>query len=487
MYKTVWTKRGWERRAEVYTDVRPKVSRWVNHNQNDYISSKEMKLIKETDEAIQTEGKLSAIDKLPGTLKDLLYHSHVWYIRNNKLFKAVDEITQAKEYDNWGIDLTERDKDERSSLVRRLLEDTGQIQPDDDLLDSCSADLPDGTVSLAPAIDYNASIEDFEEDDDCDDDIYVPNRTESVPTFDEQVLSDLREGHTEEEIEKLITPELTYSLNSPYTGFGYITPRRQYSYIHQDIVSPATEAAYERETFFHDVMAEAKDMDSSESLGTGKNYISKVQIAFPSSRKIEIVKHTGMYGRIAGMYQHDKELVLSWTEEARQAARADFIRKYRSKCQDEEKLRMLLWVNFDSRESDSTPAIYNEAGKLVREGIKFKDSQWYRDRTEALQDLFLRREHWDAIYAQLETQRKRIQLNFHPTEEHKATMELLRKWFRHIKDLDDLGRYRHWASSQIPYISIEDEHKWWKACLKLKTTLPKEDIDNEPGQVAQKA
>lgn len=573
--KRTWTKHGWQTRQLTNEDVRC----WEASRKHGCTTSgefrgqnSEMQLIQDAHNEVMYGSVGLKIDELPAVLRMIVEDSDTWHVIGTKLFKTVDPINQVKEFGIWGSDTSDADADvlaEQPSVSRLFLEDskvlsTGALTENiTDILGGVSdsyeiKESPLGTrvnidvSSIAITQDLtlldNTVLEDIENIDTTSDGELVHHQDPrmtciGMPEISDEMIGKLRgikeeysqllsktSGDKELEMLKLLYEQaldrefssvLTTSLNSPYCGHGYSPPRRMYSFIDTPRSSDLTEAAEERKEFFFEMYGEAASCDSMNDLfgplvrdpKTGKNH-----------------RPGGFMGKIRSMYGHDKELAQLWsifdktdkdgnvTEQSEfNIQRAAFIRKWRDEERgDEEKLRTAVWAWFD-RVAQTIPEVRDENGRITKPSRKYRDSIWRQRRTRALKDLHLTRKQWDSVYEMVGIARQRINGELKKRDE---TLELLRKHFKRINNLQDLRSYMKWAekrrflkklqfdgwtkktngefaldkdneripklrseptyklkndkydgSSKLDRISVYDEWKWRKSCAKKRRFL----------------
>jgi hypothetical protein len=468
-----------------------------------------MSLVQEAHNAIQVEPIGSKLDELPGPLRDIVSQPDEWHIVNNKLFRVVDEITQVVERKHWGSDKDDADADPLATpdtTSRLFLEELGLVYPEatsteiTDILGSAAAadggyqvyDTSQGTrvdvdpshISIVPGGAF------FDEDVEAgysghDHNEIVMQRglktfTANMPDLPDEAYAKLAEIKDEydaliarvkddkelellyvmfeQALDRVINPYLTLALNSPYCGRGYSAPQREHIFINTPQVFPASEAADERERFFYQLIGEAGSCSNWNDL-FGPRLTTRT-VGPDGNDLISTTRPGGFFGKVRGMYAHDKELSNKWglvdrydkdgnlvQESAFTKERKQFIRQYREQNKgDEEALRIAVWVWFD-RIAGEIPAVY-DGDELVQPRRRFRDSIWRQRRTKALQDLFLKRRHWDAIYDMLGVVKQRLQLSKNPTEERRDTLKKLAKYFRKVQSLSDLKRYMAWAQKR---------------------------------------
>jgi hypothetical protein len=267
---------------------------------------------------------------------------------------------------------------------------------------------------------------------------WMPKIAAAVTEEDKEITSLIMD----QALDRVLEQELANRIDSPWLGYQYSPPRRKHVFIQLGSESYLTVSAEERKTLFFKLFSEASSCKSNSDL-YGEN------------------RDGGFYGKIREHYAHDRDLAKDWSIDnftdkekvvhisAFNAARQNFIDVWRNEGKtDEEKLRKVLYVFFD-RVAGEYPAVYKD-GQLVRSGRKERDSHWRVQRTEALRDLFLTKNQWNAIYQMLNLVKKRISLNTYSTDDSRQASEILHKNFERINNLSDLSAYKQWAT----------KHKW---------------------------
>jgi len=551
-----WTRNGWVRRVKEQ-DVRRGLRARISCNNDvdwDQQSRGEMNLIQDVHNGIMYGPVGHLIDDLAGPLRDLMQSPYTWHIVNTRLFKITDPETQVYKNGDWGSDENDADIDvfEASTPTSRLfLEQSGLIEPEADInkvtdilgaisdgkevLNSPNANRVDIDVSLISMVpdrpdeliidDINPEeLDDLEVSADIDDELVMrhPGGHMMIPQLDfpkevtdrvkaieneyielkSKASTDRELGlldlYYEQALDRTISGQLTYSLNSPYCGHKYRQPRRMHEFIRTPKDSAVVVAAEDRLKFFHQTFGEAATCDSMSDLH-GKAVIDDRKEANeqPNPNFGRHHRPGGFMGKIRGMYQHDKELAQAWSiydktdkdgkvtqKSAFNQAREEFIREWRDEQKgDEETLRSTLWAWFD-REAKEVEAVYDEkTSKLVSSSRRYKDSIWRQKRTRALQDLFLTRKQWDAIYTMVGIAKTRLKLTKNPTKERREVLDELAKYFKDITNLYDLRSYMQWAQDrtvtksgtvflcQLDKISFIDESKWRQSCAKKRNYL----------------
>jgi hypothetical protein len=446
---------------------------------------------------------MEVIDNLSQFDRQIYQSPDVWYLKNGKLCKVIDPISQVHEYGEWGSDSADCDPGTiKKTAVRTYLEDVGILKPTANM-NGFSIDENNGDYS--EYID-TALLDCFvtEHDGDEDEDYAIQEHSFCVPSLSQEVEAEvirlrdecysdieslsideanLRIAEFEKRAEKLISPYL--GLN--YSNIGYNAPQMRYVKIFSDTESNQTSAARDREKFFYDLVAEASDVRSKEALYG------------PMTERGDRDLTKGFFGRIHGMYEHDKEIRVSWTidnsydkdgnlvEESQfNKQRKAFIHKCRATGVDEETLRYTLWSWFDRTQKNSSP-VFDDNGNLKFQGKNQKDSIWRQQRSDAFQDLFLTRSQWNHIYKILEITKQRIILDTKPTTEQEEIVAKLKEHLKNINTLPDLERYKKWVSfrrpiymdfngkktktldfekSMLDKISFKKEHMLWSVLIK---------------------
>lgn len=474
----------------------------------------EAALLQQVQDAIQTGSPLASIDALPTPLRDMLQSPYDWHLTSGKLFRIVHPETQAKD-GQWGSDASEIDidvLDDTKSTCQLLLEQCGIIEDCDEetaadllgaLYENDNSELIDTSIYTREDTDVNYLAEN-------------PQilSTLPIPTLDKQVEDAVRAIYAEyrniteqattnkelsflrstlyKRLNELVSPYLTYPLNSPFCAHKYSPPRRQHVFIQRDVISPVIDASEERWTFFWDLFKQVLSV-TSEVGGANSLYGPYKQSG------------QGFYGLIRNMSSHDTLLKTEWsdydkidrktgviTEAALKIQKREFIRNWREDQRgDEESLRVAIWALYDRVKTKVEP-IYKD-GKLIKPGRTYKDSIWRQQRARAWTNLFLTAPQWNAIYNMLAIQKKRITLdtargyNNNADIIRKDTLKLLRKHFDTLVTISDVRRYRAWATkrdinwqsnpagkineSLIDKISIRDEHRWIQATTTKERNL----------------
>lgn len=496
--KTGWINAGWkkvpiEKEDQKFHKAKPTII-------NDIVYSfprTEMDMFQNIQNEIQFGLADVAKDNLSIPMRQLFESTDDWHItKANKLFKIVDPITQAKDGE-WGNEASDADIDileDQPTVARIYLEQSGIISSlasNRQITDLCGSICAEETIDkeiqelgLGSRVDCDTSRlsvmpgeitfgdeevnEDFELFEEAAEEEVVsfkdprmintalPSLPESVlkriedlkKELDEILLKAKDEDEKEQlfvifehAIDKEINAYLTLPLNSPLCGKGYSPPRRKHEYIDIANISEVSEAATERQKFFYDLFNEAADCSNYYDLFGNR------------------ISTHGFYGKIRGMNAHDKELSNEWSIEDREdkdgniiisalnQARQEYIKEWRTKEKgDEESLRIALWVLYDRTAGDS-PAIY-ENGKLITPRKRYKDSFWRQRRTEALQDLFLTKSQWNAIYKILGIIKNRITLNKGSSDFRMKILAKMKEYFVKVQNLSDLTSYVKWAEQR---------------------------------------
>lgn len=323
----------------------------------------------------------------------------------------------------------------------------------------------------------------------------------------------------EQALDREIGTHITTCINSPYCGHGYTTPRRRHEGILLPQVFNTEAAAEERVNFFYQLLGEASSCDSETDL-FGKWKTDPITG--------ERSRTGGFLGKIRGMYNSDKELWAKWSindhvdrktgevinRSALSIKREEFIRDWREKRKgDEEQLRIAVWVQFDRRKKTIEKEVFKK-GRTTTQTKQVKDSIWLQKRAQAFTEAFLTKKQWDSIYKMTGIIKQRLKLNRQSSEERRQTLDLLAKHFTRIDNIYDLNSYiawakhRKWVTKQTPdgfikhrdgslfknskgniipkfksvetfdfypslidRISILDESRWTKSCIKLRRHL----------------
>jgi hypothetical protein len=509
-----WSKNGWKTTEQVdptYNSPR----RRMPYQREEFESHQRgtLEFVMAAQEEISTGRYAEIIDEISQSDRQIYEASDVWYIKNGKLARIVDPITQVHEYGEWGSDNSDCDPGSSTkSAVRTFLEDAGLIKPTANLnflVDESAGDSSEMIdVAFLDNFVFDHEVNEDDEDHTCKQSLVncVPvlskeiedqvvalrdecfNRIASLSIQDAQ--QELQEF--EKKVEKLIHPYLGMN----YCSIGYRAPQMRYTKIYSDTESTQTSAAKEREKFFYDLLSEANDLRSKDDiygpvLEDGRRDLSK-----------------GFSGRIRGMYMHDKEIRATWStndvldkdgvvveESPFKRQRKAFIHTCRANGVDEETLRSLLWSWFDRSQRDTNP-VFDENGNLKTSGAKYKDSIWKQKRSAAFEELFLTKDQWGCLYKVIEIAKKRITLEVKPDKEQEDAIAKLKEHMASIKTLADLERYKRWAKFRKPItkmingkkvrsldfapsiidrIAFSKEHKWWIAVVKkeqeMKNTL----------------
>jgi hypothetical protein len=537
-----WSKNGWQKKTATeeqikqLTSLRPKVPCYDPVMEVNNSIDADVNIIQAVQSKIQTGSAHDEIDALPTNLKQLVQAEDTWYFGYNKVFKIIDPITQA--YDgNWGTDRSEGDIEvlsENKSVVRMHLEDTHAICVDNtteqyhdlmgELLETDNGEI----IHSAPLArtDFSAiGIGDEEEDyvneyneakyvvpilsDECKDKILDVTNNLKTKLQDDTICEVEREvliAKCDQEVDQIASRELCVKLDSPYCGYKYSQPRRKHEFILGGQVSELTKAAQKREEFFYTLFAEAISCNSKDTL------FGLLKETTDEHGEIKYGRPGGFVGKIRGMYNHDKELAKKWsmvdTEEELSAftkQRIAFIRELREKGKDEETIRKAVFKTFD-RTAGKIPAKYSDDGKLEFTSRSWRDSFWRQERTKALQDLFLTKAQWNAIYEMIDIQKYRIKLNFRTDEQEQKVLKALRKHYARIETIADLNNYRCWAEkrsfifkevhkeykdennkkrkrltrkintykfnkSLVDCLSVTNANRWWKSLIKKRRFL----------------
>lgn len=555
----------------------------INNDFNFKTRQPELVLIQDAHNEIMYGSIGSKLDELPQGLKLLLSDPDKWYLNknNSKLYSVCDPISQVYEYGEWGADRSDADPEvlNENPSVSRLFLEAANIIPIEastervtDILGSIAYDKEGKDLNVyespfALRMDVDISAIAIKEDshllgEECstddieasllqvDDDVIIQERQKAaalaLPEIPEETKAKIRELHRtftemvskaqneqeyniltlsyEQALDREVGTQLTTCLNSPYCGHGYSGPRRRHSIIKLPEVQDVTAAAEERVEFFHKLFGEAASCSSFMDL-FGPAIIDPItgQRSNPG----------GFMGKIRGMYAHDKDLWITWSmndfidkktgkiiyRSAFNLAREGFIREWREEEKgDEESLRIAVWVMFD-REQTSIPGIRDNKGNIIQEPKFFKDSIWRQNRTKAMEDAYLTRPQWDAIYKMIDIVKKRIKAEHPDSKTRRDTLEKLAKHFTRITNLHDLKTYMAWAQkrtflkkythdgwskmidgsvarnekgepipklraiqsyefspSMIDRVTILDEARWRKSCAKKKRHLVAREI-----------
>ena len=472
--RLVWSKKGW-RQEPIPTEEKILYSHRSTQGKDpdpeySYTISRDLELLGDVEDSIQTKGALAAIDNLPPSLRLLYEYSDVWDIRRRggklRLSKIVDPVDQVRIWGEWGIDLTEKEED-RPSVLRQFLEDSGQIDSEE-----AFEDLPNGITFEGVHRDYNTIVGNS---------IIPKSINSNAQNFEppDDILKEI-EGKGLKQVERILEPWFTYRLNSPYTNFGYIPPKRRYDYISQDIQSPTVVAAERRKDFFWDLYANISDISNPKEMGVGKYYNTPTSIC----------------QQLHNMYDQDKTLVNAWNDKIFFSERNKFIKEQEKTGISERSLQNLTWFTFDAQRATKDIIILKDKetkiiartkkGKEVTSKItEGRDSLWQIDKTKAFEDLHLTKSQWHLIYQLLKIKKDKLRLTKYSVLQE-DTLKLLRKYFRQIETLRELKLYRAWISkriilpeeikpSKLDKISVENEHKIAMACVKLEKKLWKEE------------
>lgn len=488
MYVSKWTKNGWKK-FQVPTEERKVYKNRIFHTHEDFNMSNmrispELKMLQRVQEQIQIGIPFQALDELPTSLQYLIRSPYEWHINKtgNKLFRIVDPITQVVEFDEYGTDIYDRDDefDNQPSIGELYFEER---------IESLMSlkDLEEGKTfnnSFIPQLseEQEEKIEEIK-------DRYAILIHEATNKEEKNKL----QKWLEQEIDEIITPELTNRIDSSFCGYGYSAPQRKYTFIHTEQQSDISDAAQQRERFFYSKFAEIASCSSMQELH------GPLTIGEDGKR----CRVGGYYASIKGMYEHDRDLGRKWsihnkldakgniiTLSAYNKQRKELIEKLRNNNTDEETIRKTLWSEFDKRKGvkEST---YSMDGELLKASKSWKDSRWIKQRTQALTDLFMTKAQWNAIYKIMTLVKYRIKLNTSKCETQDKAIKILKLGFERIRTLSDLNRYRHWAEkrhfiyngnkntyefkkSLVDCLSINNEHRWWTKVIHTKKKLTKQ-------------
>jgi hypothetical protein len=497
--KAGWVNSGWKK-IEVAKEEKEKYKKrpTVINDVTYSFPKTEMDMFQDIQNEIQYGLADVAKDRLSFGMRQIFESTDDWHItKANKLFRIQHPITQAKE-GQWGSDTSEADLnilEDQPTIARIYLEQSGLIslsatqEQIADVFGSIEAeetvdkgiqetgfgtrmDIDINRISTTPE-EATAYIGEEELEEDME---FFETEEEEIATFSDprmvktalpvlpdEVLKRIEsikkefdefilkvKDDTEREqlnvifekaIDREINPYITFSINSPLCGRGYSAPKRKYDYIDIANVSESTIAANERINFFFDLFNEAADCSTFYDLFGNRT------------------TYNGFYGKIRNMNAHDKELSNKWSIldrkdkdgnvilSALSKARFEYINKWRQEEKgDEESLRLSLWALFDRVASDSSAKYFE--GKKVQSRRRYKDSIWRQKRTVALQDLFLTKAQWNAIYNILGIVKNRIALNNSSSKERTSTLTKLKDYFIKVQNLSDLDHYVQWAKKR---------------------------------------
>jgi hypothetical protein len=508
-----WSKKGWKKSQQVdptYDSPRRRMP--YCKEEFDFHQPGNLEFVQAAQEEIQTGRYMEIIDSLTQADRQIYEASDVWYIKNGKLGRIVDPISQVYEFGEWGADSSDCDPGQKGkSAIRTFLEDAGIIKPTANLnymVDEVAGD-PSELVDIA-FLDKFVFDQEVDEDDDN-----PTNKTmgDCVPLLSKEIEAQvviLRDKcyerivslsnedaqkeieEFEKKVEKLIHPYLGMN----YCSIGYSAPQMRYVKIFSDTESPQTSAAKDRGQFFYDLLSEANDIRSKDALYG--------PVGIEGQRDLT----KGFYGRIHGMYEHDKAIRNQWSmndkfdnqgnlvqESAFKRDRKAFICSCRTNGVDEETLRSLLWSWFDRKQVEVIPQ-FGEDGAITRSGGNYKDSIWKQKRSAAFEELFLTRGQWNCLYKVLDIAKQRIVLEAKPGKEQEEAIAKLKEYFKAVRTLADLERYKRWAKfrkpvmltvkegkkdkivktldftkSVIDSISFSKEHKWWMTVVKKEQEI----------------
>lgn len=504
-----WSKKGWAGREEIdptYNSPRRRMP--YDKVEFDTNRNGSVEFVLDAQEEIQTGRHMEVIDSLSQADRQIYQAPDAWYFRNGRLCKIIDPITQVYEYGEWGSDCADADPEvSKKTAVRTYLEDVGLLPPTANingfLVDETHEDYSEYVdINMLEAFDFAKDVSDDEE-------VHTSAITSLIPALSpeveaqvialrEQCYEDIKNlavdninsriAQFEKDTEKLVAPYLGMN----YLSIGYNAPAVRFVKIFTDTEPDQVSCARERKRLFSDLVAEANDISSKNAL-----YGPLLEDGTRNFGK-------GFVGRIAGMYQHDREICKAWSvndirddkgvvieESVFSKHRKAFIQEARERGLDEETLRATLWNWFDRKQQSFLPE-YDEDGVLDSKGANYKDSIWLQKRAEALKDLFLTRAQWNHIYAIISIAKDRFKLQTNPNKEQEEAVAKLKEHIGGIKTLPDLERYKRWASYRRPVsiqvngkkvptlefekslldcISFKKEFMWWRALVKKEKEL----------------
>ena len=412
-----WTKEGWSPRLATEEDhtrhkaVRPAYNSVSGSFQSNHTD--EFTLFNRISENIQTGIPQEAIDALPPNLRMLYETDGRFFVGNYGVLRKVDEIEQALDYQDWGLDSGDlEEKDQNLSDEGTALETMHQEQQ-----------------RLADVIicHYESLIEEAEKTDNL---------------IAREILVD------ECAAELLLIPSdknFMYSLNSRFTALGFAGPKQMVQAADKSRFNEMSEAAQQRRVTFERLFTE---------LGFCKK---KTQIyGVPKKEGKETIWEGGFFSHAREDYFKDKAIVVKWSQEAKEEARFKLIKEWRASdnpMHDEETLRQELYWRFD-REQTTTPAQFSTGNdgkkKLLKDERRTKPSKWDNDKSRAYLEMSMTMGQWKAIYQLKDILIHKIDINYRKDNDCEAALQVLREDYDSIQTIDDLAQY----------ISMAQNRKW---------------------------
>lgn len=485
--RLTWSKDGWKKSNNLGNiSCRSFVDSALGERDKFTSDNPEVDMYLEARDKIQIGGCQDAMDQLPTGMKYLINNPYEWYFSDNgKLFRAVDQETQAKgapeleKRAEWGYDSEERamaqDPDSAPPSICNMLEQYGIFPPRLDNVQEEDLDyLTDqenrvyidisrlGRSQFGTVIDDEefADDEDFSEEEDTVKVNYYPiaKSFQLSPKVQDQLDAifnrairnvDLAQTAEEKEqirteVEKEVTKvayhEIVNRLDSPWCAKGYTAPKVRWDHIwnpnNDTSQTDAAEARDRRFWRFVDKITKCKNMDQ---------LFGKIQYTEDGPGR-----DGGVCAELRRLSTEDKDLLEAWSsydrydtegnlvqKSALTIEKESFYEKMRSKGKDEETIRKMAWHKFD-REAKKTPPVY-ENKKLTVERKSISDSPWKASQKEAFKELNFTSAQRSSLWDLVKAMKKKFK-----QADNLELKDRINKAFAAVKTLDNMKVFKQW-------------------------------------------
>jgi len=430
---TTWTKHGWITIPANEQDIRrsAKIHRpyGSNHRESSDRVPTYFSPIDTVTDAIQAGIPNLEIDKLPPSIRRMYQETERFFMTNNAIMISNSPEEAAKDNDYGSF------QEESDAVVEEMkkLEDSGLVVWEEKFNENeVRSALYEEQIRQRDLIidEYSGLIEDAEE-------------------YGDQQAADIYALRCVEELRELPDEkQLTYRLNSQFTGKGYTSPKKKYRLVERRFESDFSAYADARRQLFEELFYDISFCRTKKEIW-----------GVPENHEDGSVTFTGgIAGRLHELYFEDKALREKWNEEAKVKAERDFIHEWRAAfisdpklngkpnpLKDEESLVQNLYFRF---RRVSKPEKMTIVGKKVVVEDKRKPSFWDQDKQKAFCKLNLTLDQWSAIYRMRDIVLARIKLNTVSTPEREHALAILRDEFRKVETLYGLQMYVRMAKKR---------------------------------------